>query len=60
MFVYIVLTGLLVLMAVMGFVQTAKLAQSHNWSVGKTRFFFVADALFAVAITVTLVIINIK
>lgn len=38
------------LLGVMSFVNTAKLAQSHNWSTQKTRFFFVVDVAFALLI----------
>lgn len=54
----ILLTLILGLMAVMSFVQSAKLAQSHNWSVGKTRFFFAVDAMFALIIAGAIVTIN--
>jgi ABC-type arginine transport system permease subunit len=48
MLIYIVLTALLALIAVLNFVNTAKLAQSKNWSPVKTRFYFACDSLFAI------------
>lgn len=50
-----IIIALLSLIAVMNFVHTAKLAQSHNWSPKKTRFFIGVDCAFALLITTVVV-----
>lgn len=49
---YIVLSAILALIAGLNFVQTAKLAQSGNWTPGKTKFYFIFDTLFAILVAV--------